>query len=464
MIAWGGPIQPDLGNTDNPPQSTVPAPVPVPTTDSAEANAESSSDTPADNPGGAQAANPPGNVDSNTTSTVSDNNTVRQLGTPFPLQLQAQGLKIGPFYIPSISDSFWYAANSEPGQPTQSFAGNSITANIVATKMLNNGVLAFQAREQFSFLNSVQPYLNQSAAFDFTKQLSERWSLTASANLTYFQNSILANPQYLLSYQNAGQLQQTLFVQQRNYTMYESNNIGLSYSLTGRTQITLSPILGGAFSYIPQQGWVNTHQFGGAVGVTHEVTSNLTLGAFYNLSHSATSGVSDAPGWNSENWGVSLLYNRPSWSVAGALSAGGQLVANIWTLTPTGSLKVMKRFNRFSRSSIAAAYTRSEAGSIILSSGYFDQGNISYSQNIDRKLSFNVGVGMYRTINTGSSQNGKTVGGGVNYQYSSRLSFNAGYNFAHQNGMSTATFLPFLGNTNSLNLGVTWFLGSRSGS
>jgi len=119
---------------------------------------------------------------------------------------------------------------------------------------------------------------------------------------------------------------------------------------------------------------------------------------------------------------------------------------------------------KFSRSSIAAAYTRAEAGSIILSSGYFDQGNISYNQNINRKLSFNAGVGMYRTINTGSNQNGKTIGGGVGYQYSPRLSFNAGYNFGHQNGTTTSTFFPFLGNTNSLNLGLVWFLGSRSGS
>src|SRR5271166_5309970 len=237
IIAWGGPAQPpDVGNTDNRQQQASPAP--VPTNASAEAGDQSSSDTPAESSSATQATNPGGNVDNNTTSTASDNNVVRQIGTPFPLQLQPEGLKIGPFYIPSISDSFWYVANSQPGQPTQTFAGNSITATIVASKMLDNGTLAFQAKEQFSFLNNVKPYFNQSVAVNFTKQLSERWTFNANANLTYFQNSILANPQYLLSYQNAGNLQQSLFVQQSSYNLYESNNIGLSYALNGRTQIT----------------------------------------------------------------------------------------------------------------------------------------------------------------------------------------------------------------------------------
>ncbi len=464
-IAWGGPIQPDVGNTDNRSQSPAPAQPLAPAPAQVDANAESSSDTSAETPSGAQSASPAVSVDNSPPSTASDNNTVRQLGAPFPLQLQAEGLKIGPFYIPSISDSFWFASNSSPGQPTQTFAGNSITFNILASKMLNNGVLAFQAKEQFSLLNSASPYFNQSAALGLTKQLSERWSLTATANLTYFQNSILANPQYLFSYENAGanagNLQQSLFVQQRSYSFYESNNVALSYSLNGRTQITLSPIIGGAFSYVPQQGWVNTHEFGGAVGVTRQITPNLTLGAFYSLSHSVTGGTTDAPSWNSQNLGFNVQYTHESWSFAASLAASGQLVSQVWTLTPTGSLRVVKKFAR--GSSILAAYSRSEAGSIVLSSGYFDQANVSYNQNLNRKLSFNAGVGTFRTVNTGTSQNGKTIGGGVNYQYSPRLSFNAGYNYGHQNGTETSTFFPLLGNTNSFNLGLTWLLGSHSG-
>src|SRR5271157_3457655 len=232
-IAWGGPIQPpDVGSADKGPQTPVSTPVQL------DANAQSSSDAPADTPPGAdQTASPAGNVDNSTASTTSDNNTVRQLGTPFPLQLQPEGLKIGPFYVPSISDSFFYAVNSSPGQPTQTFVGNSVTANIVYSKQLSNGIFAFQAREQFS-LSQGQSYLNQSVVANFNKQLTERWSLAASSQFTYFQNSILANPQYILGYQNAQSVQQTLFVQQRGYNIYDSNSFSLSYSMGSRTQVT----------------------------------------------------------------------------------------------------------------------------------------------------------------------------------------------------------------------------------
>src|SRR5208283_4621942 len=195
-IAWGGPIQPlDVGSTDNRTQPPVPSSIQAGTL------AENSPDGAGDTPSGAQTASPAGNVDNSTASTTSDN-TVRQLGTPFPLQLQPEGLKIGPFYLPSISDAFYYAVNTSPGQPTQTFVGNSITANLVYSKALSNGVLAIQAREQMSLANSVRPIFNQSISVTYNDQLSERWSLNANAQFTYFQSSILANPQYLLSYNN----------------------------------------------------------------------------------------------------------------------------------------------------------------------------------------------------------------------------------------------------------------------
>ncbi len=467
-IAWGGPIQPDVGVAENHSQSAQPVSSPdgTPPDISADSPSQNPSGAPADSPDDSTSNNAASGVASNTAnnpaSTISDNNTVRQLGTPFPLSLQPQGVKIGPFYLPSISDSFFYASNTAPGEPTQTFAGNSVTANLVASKTLSSGTLAFQAREQVSFANSVRPYLNSSIGVTFNDQLSERWSLNASAQFTYFQNSILSNPEYLLSYQNSGVVQQTLFVQQNVSTVYETNNIALSYSLSGSTHLTLSPVIGATF-LDQQQGWTSTRQFGGAVGVSHDFTPNLTLGAYYTLYYNVTSGIVDSPGFTSQSIGLSFQYKfAQSWSVAGSLASSGQLIAKVWELSPTGSVRVLKSFSR-SRSSISAAYTRAEASNVFISSGYYDQGDISYNQALSNKLSFNVGAGEFRTINTTTHYYGKRAGGSLSYQLSPRLSLNGGYNFAHQEGVQTSSFSPFLGNTNSFNLGLTWFLGAHSG-
>src|SRR5271157_2177888 len=454
-IAWGGPIQPpDVGSADKGPQTPVSTPVQL------DANAQSSSDAPADTPPGAdQTASPAGNVDNSTASTTSDNNTVRQLGTPFPLQLQPEGLKIGPFYVPSISDSFYYAVNSSPGQPTQTFVGNSVSANLIYTKALSNGVFAVQAREQMSLANSVRAIFNQSISATYNDQLSERWSLNANANFTYFQSSILANPQYLLSYNNAGVTQQTVFVPQVGSVMYETNSITLNYALNGRTHLTLSPIIGATFSG-REGAWSSAYQFGGAVGINRDFTPNLNMGVFYALSHSATSG-STSPGWNNQNIGLSFSYKLgQSWSVSGSLAASGQLVAQVWTLTPTGTLRLLKSFGR---SAIIAGYTRSEASNVFVSSGYYQQADVGYNLNLSRKTGFNVGVGQWQTVNTGFNQHGWRASGSTYYQLSPRLSMNGGYSFSHAEGVQTTSFAPYLGNTNTLSVGLTWFLGAHSG-
>ena len=470
-IAWGVPLQPDVGPADNRVSSsnqTVPGVsadvpgqtangVPADNSDGSPADDSSSSAAPSDTAGKPSSNNA---TDSASVTLDDETNTIKQLGTPFPLQLQPEGLKIGPCTIPSVSDSFFYAVNSAPVTPTETFAGNSISGSLICTKTFSRGVLAAQARGQFSFANSWHPYTNQAVGVTFNDQLSERWSLSASASFTYFQNSILANPQYLLSYQNAGIVQQTLFLQQNTSTLYESNNVSLSYHMGERTQLTLTPILGATFQD-EQGGWSIARTFGGAVGITHTFSPNLGLGAFYSISHSVTSGVADSPGWNSQSIGFTFQYNfHQSWFVSGSVAATGQLVANVLTMTPTGTVTLMKRF---SHSAISGAYSRSEAGSVIVSSGYFDQADIGYNQSISKKLSFNVGVGEFRTINTVAHAYGKRAGGGVSYQWTPRLSVFAGYSFAHQNGTVSTNFSPFLGNTNAFNMGLTWLLGARSG-
>jgi len=413
----------------------------------------SPSSTPYDSTSSTSDATAPGTVVTNANSSSS------RLGGILPFHIQPDGVKIGPLYLTNLSDSFFYAVSNSPGFPIQTYTGNSISANLVYTRSIGQGNFAVDAREQFS-LSGTQPFFNQSLGASYNDQLTERWSVGIAAQFIYFQNSILANPQYLLNYQNGGPTLQTLFAQQRGSTMYESNSIAFSYQVNGRTHITLSPIIGATF--LDQQGgWSSSHQFGGAIGVTRDFTSNLTMGVFYNLSHSVTSGVSNSPGWNNQSLGFSLDYKfGRSWTIAGSLAASGQLMAQIWTLTPTGSVKIAKSF---SKSSIAAAYTRAEASSVFVSSGFYDQGDISFNQRLGQKINFNVGVGEFRTINAGINQSGKRAGGGMSYQWRPRVSLNASYNFGQQNGTEASNFSPFLGTTNAFSIGVNWQLCSNAG-
>jgi hypothetical protein len=470
-IAWGGPIQPpagrEVGREGQPQAVVVPGAV-------GETAAEGSSDTASQTPGdsssqisgdtpnqdvaGSASINPPG-----VAVAANPDNTIYQMGTPFPLQLQPQGLKLGPFYLTDVSDSFFYAVNTSPGFPTQTYLGDSLQGNLVSTKQFNNGgILAVQARGQLSITQS-QPFFNTGIVATYSDQLTEHLSLSGSAQLTYFQNSILANPQYLLSYQNSGIVQQSLYFLQSSYSAYESNYLSLSYQLGERTQISLTPIVGATFQYL-QGGWSNVHQFGGGVAVTRILTPDISVSGFYNLSYAVTSGVaSSSPNWVSQNLGLSLqgvFLRYRGWSLGGSVSASTQTYGGSYTVTPTGSLRLMKSFGQ---SSISAAYTRTEASYVLVSSGYFDQADIGYHRKLGQNANLSVGVGEYRTSYTAYRQTGTRAGGSVDYMFSPRLSLNAGYNYAHQNGTLPSNLAPFVENVSYFSIGLKWLLGSRSG-
>lgn len=470
-IAWGGPIQPpvgkEVGREGQAQAGVVPGAV-------AQTAAEGSSDTASQTPGdsSSQTSGDAPNQDAAGSASINQaaavapanpDNTIYQMGTPFPLQLQPEGLKIGPFYLTDVSDSFFYAVNSSPGIPTQTYLGNSLQANLVSTKQFNDGgILAVQARGQLSFTQT-QPYFNTGIVATYSDQLSQHLSLSASAQLTYFQNSILANPQYLLSYQNSGIVQQSLYFLQNSYSAYESNYLSLNYQLGERTQISFTPVVGATFQYL-QGGWSNVHQFGGGVAVTRTLTPDLSVSGFYNLSYVVTSGVaSTSPNWVSQNLGVSfqgVFLRYRGWSLGGSVSASTQTYAGSYTVTPVGTLRLMKSFGQ---SSISAAYTRTEASYVLVSSGYFDQADIGYHRRIGQNANFNVGVGEYRTSYTAYRQTGTRAGGSVDYMFSPRLSLNAGYNYAHQTGTLPSNLAPFDENVSYFSIGLKWLLGSRSG-
>ena len=377
-----------------------------------------------------------------------------------PFHVESQGVKIGPIYLTSLSDSFFYAINTASGNPTQSYYGNSITGTLIYNKEFSSGVLAVQAREQLS-TSELTPYFNQSLSAAYTYQLTTRWSLAAAAQFTYFQNSILANPQYLLVPTSGGPVLQTLFVLQRGSSAYESNSIALSYELSGRTHITFSPILGLTFQETPT-GWASSQQYGGSVGIARDFTDNLTVGGFYSLSHTVASQSTGTPAWNSQNLGVNFQYRfHQTWSVTGSLAASGQLVAQVWTLTPTGNFTLRKSFS--DSSVISAAYTRTEASAVFVSAGYYDQADIGYSRKFGDKLRLSFNVGEYHTTTLEARANGMHAGVSSGYQLSPHLSINGGYTYAHQSGAQGLQIYSLVGNVNSFSVGINWSFGARPG-
>ncbi len=378
-----------------------------------------------------------------------------QLGAPTQGRATA-GVKLGPFVLANVGDNFFYVVDSAPGEPKQTLAGDSLFATIGANKQIGNGSLNFLAKEQFS-VSGTTPLFNQVAVLGYSDQLTPRWSLSAGISYIFFQNYILANPQYLFQPSSNGFVQQSVLAQQLGNTSYIANNFSLSYTLSGTTQISFTPVLG--MNALDQQGgWSYVASVGGGVAVNHQFNESLSGGIYYTLAHSFTGGAANTePGFNSQSLGVSFRKTFNSWSVGGALGVSFQSV-DLSAWTPTGNLYGSKSFRW--NGVVSAAYSRTEAAQVYASAGYFDQGDIAYRQRFGKKAGLSIAAGVFRTIDGSSHVHGKRAGPAFQYLLSPRVSLNAAYNYSHQSGTS-ANF--FLGTANYFTVGVNFQLGSQAG-
>lgn len=395
---------------------------------------------------------------SNAAAPETDTAPIRVLGTPFPLVMRPDGLKLGPFYMTNVSVSGFTQHASAPGEPGSSTFGSVMNPDFILKEKTDRSMLAVQVRPYVSVVGT-SAYLNQTAGLDYTSQLTPRLSLAVGSYINYLQNSYLQNPQYLLGYTGSGFVLQTISAVYRGSSFSSDNSFSLNYKFSGRTQVTFSPVIGANFlNQLGQWSWVS--QLGGGVSVSRSINPNRTVTASYN----AVQSINSLQGATSTNWttqtftaGVQQKIGQ-SWWITGSL--GASLQQGTYTLwTPTGSFTLLKSIGR--KGSVTAAYSRSRAAQVLLSSGYFDQADISYFANISRKWQGNVELGQYRTINTVGNSHGRRAGGGISYMMKDNCALFVQYNFMHQSGTNTQLFN---GNNSYLSFGMHWNLSRNPGT
>lgn len=390
---------------------------------------------------------------------------IRQVGTPFPLRMDPGGYKIGPLHALNVSTSGFYDIATPPTGNSQQLWGTSVATNLVYMHNVTNGVLAIQANPVLSITNG-STYLNSDASIDFSKQLTARWSMSAAAQWTYFQNSyLLQTPQYLLAYAGGGIVLQTLYAQHSGSTMYESNSFSMNYQVSGRTQLALSPIVNFSFTDVAGSSYLQGNLGGGAT-LTHSFTPNRSAFVYTSLSRAYSSLPSNAVtsvdtsstgGWNA--FSVGGGFNQKlgqSWFVAATLGASHQSGVDAgWT--PTGTVSIMKTLKN---GTLSGAYSRTMAAQVLLTKGYFDQADIAYSRHLGQKVGASIGIGEFRSVGTGGNNHGRRAYATVSYRWLHNLAWSFSYNYSKQTATQSTLYL---GTTNYMSVGLQWVLGQPSG-
>jgi len=375
-----------------------------------------------------------------------------------PFTLQPGGLKLGPFHLLDVSTSGFFEAASGLTGPPQDIWGSMITSDLFLNKHIGKGSLAILAKPELSFIGG-QPFVNVNTGATFSYQF-QRWSFQASDGFSYYQNdALLQNPQYLLYYVNGGIVAQAVYAQARGSSLYNATNFSGSYQLSGRTQVSFNPELG--VTMLDQLGNLElVRNLGFGISVAHTINPNRSVSVFYNFSHLTStsnefsSGVSS---WNGQSIGAGIQQKLGrDWSISANLAASYQHTASSqWT--PSGNIAVSKMLHS---GYMSAAYSRTEASRVFVSSGYFDQADVSYSRHLGRKMTVFVGGGAFRGVLTGSRESGERAGANFSYQWLRNVALTTGYNFVRQR---TDEASLYNGNTTSVTFGLSWTLGRPSG-
>jgi hypothetical protein len=388
------------------------------------------------------------------TPTNNSDAPIKKVGTPFPLRMDPGGYRMGPLHLTNVSTSGFYSVAKPQGQATQTLPGDSVSGDFVYARPINNGLVAVQA-DPSVYISGGAAYVNAVAGVSFSKQLTQRWSMAADVQWTFYQNQyLLQNPEYLLAYAAGGIVLQTIYAQRNGSTMYESSGFSMNYQLSGRTTLSLTPNVNVSFSDIDGTSNLLT-QFGGGSTVTHFFTPNRSAFVYANVAHANIMQVqgSGPSGWNTYSMGGGFNQKiGQNWYVGGSIGASQQSGANS-TLVPTGGASLMKAFHR---GTISAAYSRTTAAGTLLSSGYFDQADFAFVRQFGSKVSTSVSLGTFRSINTGTSNHGRRANASVYYRWRRNLGWVFSYSYTDQT--STQATL-YSGQTSTFRAGLTWTLG-----
>ncbi len=382
---------------------------------------------------------------------------IRRLGSPFAFSVTPMGTKVGPLTITDLSSSGFFVTSAAPEHPAQTLWGSTTSADIYWHSNSAKNTWAFQTTPSVS-TSGGQAFLNEAAGLAFTRQMTARWSLTITNSFSYLQNTYLLNPQNVLAYGNSGYFLQTVYAQQNGAATYDSNSMSMTYQMSGRTTLSITPQLGATF--LDQFGSVDFVTYlGGGVTVNHNLSPNRSISFNSNFTRSTSSGNSygTTQPWNTSTFGMGYQQQiGHNWWITGNISASYQSGQTSYWL-PVGNIGLMRNF---STGSLVLGYSRSEAAQTLLSSGYFDQADLAYSRAFGRKFSTQLGAAEFRTIQTGSHGQGERIFGSIYYRWIHNLSWVASYNYSSQKGNQPGLNI---GNSTYISLGLRWMLGRVAG-
>jgi hypothetical protein len=315
---------------------------------------------------------------------------------------------------------------------------------------------AFQYRPQIFGINGdfESDFVGHSASLNGFYTLTPRWTLNIYDKYAYLSN-IQQRLQSLtgLSFDaHTGYTASNRFLLSPGNFVTNTTGMSLAYAAGERTTITLTPIAN--YAYTNQPGSLTGLQYGGAVGISHQVSESRTVMASYTAQKSEYSQQLTNTWYNTMSIGFSQAFGPTAFLTlsgqANSTMGGG---STHWTGGAAVSFT-----KSFGRTAFAASYARSNQFLSTLQNGFGDQVQASLSRQFTQKFQATIAGGLYNALWTPQGAKSHFGSAILSYQLLASLYATASYSLRSQSGDSTVLLI---GRQNLASVGLQWIPGGR---
>jgi hypothetical protein len=395
---------------------------------------------------------------------------IHQIGSSGLLAGSREGIGWGSLYIPAAS----VTGVVDRFEPTGTLPGTTFDSAVLQTSVIYDHTLpggsrlAVQYAPSVAFANGqvVGNFSNQNTSLDILIYTRPRWNVRFGDTFSYYYaQQSYGRPYFDVNPVTAGSVTNN-FLNGPNSWLSNSAYLSVAYALSMRSSISITP------TFVYSESGVGMHSshagsYGGNVNWNYRTSRRQTVGIQYTgqLIHETFPVVSTPPGGTSSDTlyhTIAATVSRQlsaTWFVSGALgtttstfSQTGQTAQNArqWSFYGSGGL-----VKQLKRSTVGVNYSRGDTLSNgLISNQYADRFDITYRNQITKRLNGMVGWGYLRQIQSGGFS-GWYASSDVQFLLSPRAGVFAFFDYSRTN-QSVNTNNLYAGNSDYFSFGIRW--------
>jgi hypothetical protein len=383
---------------------------------------------------------------------------IREIGRSGLLAGNPEGLRWGSLYIPTatasgVVEDFEATSTS----PNTEFTGAILQTTVVYDHRIGNGRIALQYSPSLAIANGevVKDFSNQNVSVDVLIYQRPRWNVRISDSFRYS----YSQESFGFPFLDVSAL--TLSTATNSFldgpARWLSNDAYLSigYAVTARSSIIVTP------RYIYSESGVGPNlargvSYGGSVSWNYRTSERQTFGVEYSGQDIHEAFATPLPATDTIFNTVAGTAGRQmsaTWVVTGALGVTSSSPGNgqrDWNFY--GAFGTVKQLGH---STIGLNYSRADTLSTgLISSEYADRVDLTYQNKMNQRLSWGVGGGYLREIQSGGTS-GWYASANSQFLLAPRAGVFSTFTYSHKN-QAVTTLNLFNGNRDIYIFGILW--------